>query len=107
MLIALLLFFAILLISSAGARRRLETKVIADIEGDRYEETPGTAKIVAQLRTAGVVKEVAGRLTIDDERRAARAIAARGEMVRQAIIVVSATGLVAIATKLLLDRSGG
>ncbi|MDZ7632198.1 MAG: hypothetical protein U5K74_12860 [Gemmatimonadaceae bacterium] len=107
MLIVLLALVAILLISSAGARRRLETKVIADIEGDRYQETPGTAKIVAQLRTAGVVTDVDGRMVIDAAQRAARAKAGAAQMVRQAIIVVSVAGLIAIATKLLLDRSGG
>jgi hypothetical protein len=107
MLVVLLALVAILLISSAGARRRLETKVIADIEGDRYQETPGTARIVDELRTAGVVRDADGRLVIDPELRTARAKAATGRMVRQAIIVVSVSGLLAVVTKLLLGRSDG
>ncbi len=105
MLVIILAVLAILLISTAGSGARLEGKVLADIERGTYEQTPGTAKIVARLRELGVVREdAAGRLTVDSEARIARAATARAQVIRQAIIVVSVAGLVAVATKLWLGR---
>ncbi len=105
MLVIILAVLAILLISTAGSGARLEAKVLTDIERGTYEQTPGTARIVARLRELGVVREdAAGRMTVDTEARIARAAAARAQVIRQAIIVVSVAGLVAVATKLWLGR---
>lgn len=105
MLVIILAVLAILLISTAGSGARLEVRVLTDIERGTYEQTPGTATIVTRLRELGVVREDAdGRLTVDADARITRAAAAKARVIRQAIIVVSVAGLVAVATKLLLDR---
>lgn len=106
MLAISLLILAMLVISTASAGARLEGRVLADIEQGRYESTPGTAKLVAQLRAEGVVRDVDGRLTVDPDARAARTARGRQRVTRTAVIAISVAGLVAVATKLLLDRQG-
>jgi hypothetical protein len=106
MLVVIIAIFAILIISTSSAGARLEGRVLADIERGTYEETPGTAKIVQRLRAQGVIRDDDGRPTVDAAARSARVAAAKAQVVRTAIIVISAAGLLAVATKLLLDRSG-
>ena len=52
----------------------------------------------------GVLSDDNGVLTINAERRAARAATARGNGIRMAVMVISIVGLVAVATAVLLDR---
>lgn len=106
MLAISLLILALFFISTASSGARLEGRVLLDIEQGRYEATPGTAKLVRQLQAEGVVREDNGRLTVDTAARADRAARAKARVMRTAVITLSATGLIAVATKLLLDRQG-
>lgn len=104
MLAIILVIFALLLLSTVASRGRLESRVLDAIASGTFTVTPGSAKIVQALVAHGVLRDDNGVLTIDAERRAARVAAARGNAIRMAVMVISITGLVAVATAVLLDR---
>ena len=104
MLAILLAVFALLLLSTVASRGRLENTVLDAIASGSFTVTPRSAKIVQALIAQGVLREQQGVLTVDPERRAARAGAARRNTIRVTVIVISVTGLVAVGTLLLLER---
>ncbi len=106
MLVIILVVMVILLISTSGTAARLEVKVLTDIERGTYEETPGTARIAHDLRAAGVVTDDGARMVVNADARAAHLARRKAQRIRYALIVTSIAGLVAVATKLLLDRQG-
>ena len=106
MLVIILVIMVVLLISTSGTAARLEGRVLTDIERGSYEETPGTARLLRELRTAGVVTDDGGRMVVNAEARTAHLARRKAQRIRYALIVTSLAGLVAVATKLLLDRQG-
>jgi len=106
MLVIILIVMIVLLISTSGAAARLEARVLTDIERGSYEETPGTVRIVRDLRAAGVVTDEGGRMIVNVGARAAHMARRKARRIRYALIVTSIAGLLAIAIKVLLGRQG-